>query len=194
MAENIKLGRREYRIDVAAQREKWNDGKWDMTFGFIALNLTNPAILGQGVKQSPTLWSRAMPLAWYFKKQWQNRYGYGEKWKAHFCEAWYDREKVADRFATTVFQCPCTKEQALLDRGRFAPDTECNIIDRKCDTFHRGAQHCVRSARPSVGGSGQTCCYDDQIELLQTADTMYGGRPSRAFIYGKHPFKMRMMV
>ncbi|KAK4336770.1 hypothetical protein RND71_043857 [Anisodus tanguticus] len=103
-------------------------------------------------------------------------------------------EEKGDRFATTLFQCPCTKEQALLDRGRFSPDLECNIIDRKCDTFHRGAQHCVRSARPSIGGSGQTCCYDDQIELLQTADTMYGGRPSRAFIYGKHPFKMRMMI
>lgn len=46
----------------------------------------------------------------------------------------------------------------------------------------------------SVGGSGQTCCYDDYNELLQTADTMYGGRPSRAYIYGKHPFKMRTMV
>ncbi len=46
----------------------------------------------------------------------------------------------------------------------------------------------------SIGGSGQTCCYDDYNELLQTADTMYGGRPSRAFVYGKHPFKMRMMV
>lgn len=32
------------------------------------------------------------------------------------------------------------------------------------------------------------------MELLQTADTMYGARPSRAFVYGKHPFKMRMMV
>ena len=45
-----------------------------------------------------------------------------------------------------------------------------------------------------IGGSGQTCCYDDNKELIQTADTMYGGRPSRSFIYGKHPFKMRMMV
>ena len=45
-----------------------------------------------------------------------------------------------------------------------------------------------------IGGSGQTCCYDDYNELLQTADTMYGGRPSRAYIYGKHPFKMRMMA
>ncbi len=46
----------------------------------------------------------------------------------------------------------------------------------------------------SIGGSGQTCCYDDYKELLQTADTMYGGRPSRAFVYGKHPFNMGMMV
>ena len=45
-----------------------------------------------------------------------------------------------------------------------------------------------------IGGSGQTCCYDDYNELLQTADTMYGGRPSRAHIYGKHPFKTRMTV
>lgn len=138
LAENVKLDTREYRINVDEQRTKWNTGKEDLTFGFIAINLTDPSALGDGVKNSPTLWSRPMPLAWYFKKQWE--YKHGRNWKDYFCSAWNDREEKGDRFATTLFQCPCTKEQALLDRGRFSPDLECNIIDRKCDTFHRGAQ------------------------------------------------------
>lgn len=45
-----------------------------------------------------------------------------------------------------------------------------------------------------IGGSGQQCCYDDYGELIRSADTMYSGRPSRTFIYGKHPFKMQMQV
>ncbi|KAL3188681.1 hypothetical protein MRX96_022480 [Rhipicephalus microplus] len=54
--------------------------------------------------------------------------------------------------------------------------------------------HCVRTGRPSVGGSGQTCCYDMEGELMLTADTMYGGRPSRIFSYGILPFNSRMKV
>ncbi|KAI1296786.1 Protein mesh [Halotydeus destructor] len=190
----VTLGARNYELLTDQFRERNNPGKLDITFGYLAIKLTNPKVLGAKVKHSPVLWSRTMPLSWYFKRQWEFAYGEKGKWKKHMCQAWYDRESFSDRYATTVFRCPCTRQQALLDKGRFSPDLECNIIDRKCDTFHRGALGCFRSGRPSVGGSGQKCCYDDWHELIQTADTMYGGRPSRAFVYGKHPFKMRMMI
>lgn len=162
-----------------------NFPRYDFSFGFIAINLSR-------ADRSPILWSKALPIGWFMKPYWEREFG--KSWQMRLCSQWFEREYEADRFAATVFKCPCTIEQAELDRGRFSPDIECNVIDKKCDALHHGAQHCVRTARPSIGGSGQVCCYDDYGELLQTADTMYGGRPSRAFVYGKHPFKMRMMV
>jgi hypothetical protein len=191
---SLRLGQIKATIDPSLFRDRKNYDTTDLIFGFIAINLTDSTILGKDIKQSPIIWSRPMPLAWYFKRQWEREYGGNGRWKEHFCHNWFQRESYNDRFATTVFRCPCTLQQAQLDRGRFSPDLECNVVDRKCDTFHRGAQHCVKTGRPSIGGSGQTCCYDDYNELLQTADTMYGGRPSRAFVYGKQPFKMRMMI
>ncbi|KAF7495260.1 Protein mesh [Sarcoptes scabiei] len=180
-------------LDVTKFRSRFNTQTSDILFGFMALNLTSVGRLGN-FRTSPIIWSRAMPLAWYFRKQWEKEYGDNGKWKSYLCNKWFERESFSDYFATTVFRCPCTKTQALLDRGRFSPDLQCNEIDKKCDTFHRGALHCVKTGRPSVGGSGQTCCYDDREDLLQTADTMYGGRPSRAFVYGKHPYKSQMMI
>lgn len=188
----VRLGQSQYqlRLEQFINRDNWDN--LDMMFGFIAINLTNPQILGSKMRRSPVIWSRPMPLAWYFKPQWQRNFGY--YYKDQFCDSWYERESQADRFAPTVWRCPCTLEQVRIDRGRFSPDPQCNIIDRRCDVFHRDAIHCVNTGRPSIGGSGQTCCYDDQEELIQTADTMFGGRPSRAFRYGKHPFKTRMMT
>lgn len=82
-------------------------------------------------------------------------------------------------------RCPCTLRQSELDRGRFAPDTLCNTYSRKCDPFYKTSLQCIKSGRPSVGGSGQTCCYDPDGELIMTSDSMYGGKPHRYFSYGK---------
>ncbi|XP_053209715.1 protein mesh-like [Panonychus citri] len=194
LEEGVRLGAQQADLLTERYRDRVNHGATDLLFGFIAINLTNPTILGKQITQSPMIWSRAMPLAWYFRRQWEREYGLNGRWKNYLCNDWYEKEKYGDAFATTVFRCPCTRLQADLDRGRFSPDLECNIQDRKCEIFHKGAQHCVVTGRPSIGGSGQSCCYDDYMELLQTADTMYGGRPSKAFMYGKHPFKMRMMI
>lgn len=193
LIDSVPLSQAKLTLDVQQFRSRYNPSTNDITFGFLALNLTDPSILGN-FRKSPVIWSRAMPLAWYFKRQWEKQYGSNGRWKRNMCQKWFDRESVLDYFAISVFRCPCTKAQAELDRGHFSPDLQCNVIDRKCDTFHRGALHCVKTGRPSIGGSGQTCCYDDTGELLQTADTMYGGRPSRAFAYGKHPFKSQMMI
>ncbi|KAH7644783.1 protein mesh [Dermatophagoides farinae] len=195
LVDGINLQDAKYVLDVQQFRTRYNPSVSDITFGFLALNITNPdQVFGLDLRKSPIIWSRAMPLAWYFKKQWEKEFGSNGKWKTYMCNKWFDRETYLDYFATTVFRCPCTMRQAQLDRGHFSPDLQCNVIDRKCDTFHRGALHCVKTGRPSIGGSGQTCCYDETGELLQTADTMYGGRPSRAYVYGKHPFKSQMMI
>jgi hypothetical protein len=190
---SARLGQSTFRMDLSMFRDRDDYEHQDILFGFIAVNLTNPsAALGRNMRHSPVIWSRPMPLAWYFRPQWVRSIGYN--YKDHFCSNWYERESFADRFAATVWRCPCTLKQVQIDKGRFSPDLQCNIIDRRCDTFHRDALHCVQTGRPSIGGSGQTCCYDDQGELIQTADTIYGGRPARAFPYGKHPFKIRMMI
>ena len=149
-AGSLRLGQLRTSIDPNLYRDRKNYTTSDITFGFIAINLTDPTILGKDMKQSPTIWSRPMPLAWYFKTQWEREYGNNGSWKEHFCHDWFQQESYADRFARVVFRCPCTLQQAELDRGRFSPDLECNVIDRKCDAFHRGAQHCLNTGRPSL--------------------------------------------
>jgi hypothetical protein len=84
---------------------------------------------------------------WFFRKYWRREYG--SKWNERFCMDWFERESQEDRFAITLFRCPCTMAQSELDRGRFSPDQQCNVIDKKCDARHHGAQHCVRTSRPS---------------------------------------------
>ncbi|KAH9406628.1 hypothetical protein TYRP_013610, partial [Tyrophagus putrescentiae] len=159
--------------------------RYDYHFGFIGVNKTKEEL-------TATFWSNPIPLGWLLRKHW--RLEFGKRWQYNFCAKWYDREDQNEYFATTLFRCPCTLAQAELDKGKFAPDERCNVVDKKCDSRHHGAQHCVRSARPSIGGSGQQCCYDDYGELIRSSDTMYGGRPSRSFIYGQHPFKMSWMT
>lgn len=150
LLEESRLGQQRLELLTERYLDRYNPGLHNILFGFIAINLTNPSsILGKQITQSPVIWSRAMPLAWYFKRQWERQYGLKGRWKTHLCNEWADREQYGDQFATTVHRCPCTREQAVLDRGRFSPDIECNIQDRKCEIFHKGAQHCVTTGRPS---------------------------------------------
>lgn len=143
--EEVQLKKRTLELLASELRNRYNPETNDIMFGFLALNLSTP---DNGLTQSPIIWSRAMPLSWYFKKQWEKEYGHNGYWKRHFCQKWFDRESFSDYFATTVFRCPCTLDQAYLDRGHFSPDLQCNDIDRKCDTFHRGALHCIKTGRP----------------------------------------------
>lgn len=150
LVDGINIMDAKYVLDVQQFRTRYNPSVSDITFGFLALNITNPdQVFGLDLRKSPIIWSRAMPLAWYFKKQWEKEFGSNGKWKTYMCNKWFDRETFLDYFATTVFRCPCTMTQAQIDRGHFSPDLQCNVIDRKCDTFHRGALHCVKTGRPS---------------------------------------------
>lgn len=192
LASGMRNGEMRYTLNMEMYRERYNWDKLHFKFGFLSINLTDGSAIAKDYKASPTIWSRPMPLAWYFAHQWDR--AYGSNWKDRFCNEWFERESNSDRFALTLWRCPCTMKQSDFDRGRFAPDTSCNTYTKKCDPLHKGAQHCVRTGRPSVGGSGQTCCYDMEGELMLTADTMYGGRPSRIFSYGILPFNSRMKV
>lgn len=128
-----------FQIDLN-QLPKLNLRRYDYHFGFIGVNVTGNVI-------SPTLWSKPTPMGWLFRLYWRREFG--TKWQYNFCRKWFNREVDNEYFATTLFRCPCTLEQAELDKGRFAPDEQCNVIDRKCDSRFKGAQHCVRTARPS---------------------------------------------
>lgn len=114
--------------------------RYDYHFGFIGVNKTKEEL-------TATFWSNPIPLGWLLRKHW--RLEFGKRWQYNFCAKWYDREDQNEYFATTLFRCPCTLAQAELDKGKFAPDERCNVVDKKCDSRHHGAQHCVRSARPS---------------------------------------------
>ncbi|XP_064481211.1 protein mesh-like isoform X2 [Ornithodoros turicata] len=179
-------------INLEEFRDRNNWDKLNYHFGFISMNLTDGSAVGKNFRSSPSIWSRPMPLAWYFWPQWERKIGLD--WKDQFCDNWHQRESITDRFALTLWRCPCTMKQSDFDRGRFAPDGLCNTYSKKCDPLHKGALHCVRTGRPSVGGSGQSCCYDMEGELMLTADTMYGGRPSRVFSFGILPYNQRVKV
>lgn len=157
----------------------------DITFGFIQVNLTDPIGAGN-FTTSPALWSKPIPLAWYFSQQWAERHGVSDNWPKHFCEQWLHEEAPFEAALDDVAQCPCNVNQASIDRGRFIPHPECNVIVRNCRELHGRALQCFKTARPSASGAVQTCCYDDYGELVQTADTMYGGRPSRTPTQRKH--------
>ncbi|GFS95561.1 protein mesh [Nephila pilipes] len=186
--ESILAGDRQHTLNLTVYKTLSNLDKLDIHFGFIAINLTAPETLSNGNRQSSVLWSDPLPLGWYFRHQWQRKYG--KSWKKNICDDWYIGERNRGHFNTTLFRCPCTLEQAKLDVGRFVPDLQCNEFDRNCETFHKAAYHCVTSGRPAVNGAGQSCCYDVHGELIR--DSRFSGRPSRAFQFGKHPYKQRM--
>ncbi|KAK7080924.1 hypothetical protein SK128_016330 [Halocaridina rubra] len=162
-----------------------NYDKIDLEMGMLMINLTTPEP-AYGVAQSTVLWSRPIPLAWYFRFQWEKRYG--SSWMQAMCDRWIENDRNLRNFAYEVERCPCLITQAVADKGRFLPDFTCDQDgNTECD-YHFGAQHCVRTALPNKDGAGQQCCYDRDGYLMMTADKMWGGHPHRAHNLGKTPF------
>ncbi|XP_068250957.1 protein mesh isoform X1 [Palaemon carinicauda] len=157
----------------------------DLEMGLIMINLTTPEP-AYGVKESTIVWSRPIPLAWYFHYQWANLYG--SNWQQAMCDRWIENDRNLRNFAYEVERCPCLLKQAVADKGRFLPDFSCDMDgNTECD-YHFGAIHCVRTALPNKDGAGQQCCYDRDGYLMMTADKMWGGNPHRAHNLGKTPF------
>lgn len=69
------------------------------TMGLIMVNLTNPV---QEIKMvmSPAIWSKPMPLAWYFSEQW--RRFEGDQWVVDKCRMWVQRDRLLKRFANEL--------------------------------------------------------------------------------------------
>eukprot|EP00096_Caligus_rogercresseyi_P016873 TRINITY_DN996_c0_g2_i3.p1 TRINITY_DN996_c0_g2~~TRINITY_DN996_c0_g2_i3.p1 ORF type:complete len:1255 (-),score=221.80 TRINITY_DN996_c0_g2_i3:184-3948(-) len=154
-------------------------------FGFIMINLTNP-VKEIGMKTSPKIWSRPMPLGWYFSEQW--RRFEGNNWVEKRCDLWTRRDRLLKYFTNELPMCPCLLRQAIVDRGRYAPDFDCDQDGNTQCYYHQGSQHCVVTSMPNHDGSGQQCCYDLAGYLMLSADNKWGGTPFRVHGLGVLPW------
>lgn len=132
------------------------------------------------------MWSKPIPLGWYFGAQWERRHG--RNWPRALCDNWLRTDRFLRNFAHEIPVCPCTVHQALNDKGRFMPDFDCDRDANPSCFNHRGGVHCVRSGTPSSQGSEQQCCYDRNGFLMLSYDQMWGSRPRRNHNVGQMPW------
>ncbi|XP_032663680.1 protein mesh isoform X1 [Odontomachus brunneus] len=174
-----------YVIKPARYREQYNPYHLDMIFGFLQINLTEPHLYS-GLSISPSLWSRPIPLGWYFGPQWERMYG--SKWSQKLCDQWIMNDRYLKNFAAEVAICPCTLEHALNDKGRFLPDLDCDKDSNIECFYNKHAKHCVKTGAPNMDGSEQQCCYDKLGYLMLTYDQQWGSRPHRSHNLGYIPW------
>ncbi|XP_011314141.1 protein mesh [Fopius arisanus] len=175
----------EYTIAPAKYRNYDNPYHRDIHFGFISINLTKPTDYS-GLDVTPVLWSKPIPLAWYFGPQWEREHG--SKWPQKLCDNWIMNDRYLKNFAAEVSLCPCTLNHALGDKGRYHPDLSCDK-DSNPDCFYNyGAIHCVTTGAPNLDGSEQQCCYDKNGYLMLTYDQQWGSKPHRSHNLGYLPW------
>ncbi|XP_055535927.1 protein mesh isoform X1 [Wyeomyia smithii] len=174
-----------YTIAPANYRLRDNPRTVDMQFGFIQINLTNPEQFN-GLAISPVLWSKPIPLGWYFGPQWERIHG--RNWPRALCDNWLMTDRFLRNFAHELPICPCMMEHAIYDKGRYLPDPDCDRDTNPTCLHHRGAIHCMRSGQPSAQGSEQQCCYDRNGYLMLSYDQMWGSRPRRNHNIGQMPW------
>ena len=76
--------------------------------GMIMINLTNP-MQEVGMSNSPMIWSRPMPLGWYFNGQWQRFMG------SNYVEAMCDKFIKDDReWKNFAYELPTVSFQFLI--------------------------------------------------------------------------------
>jgi len=156
------------------------------------------------------LWSRPIPLGWYFAPQWK-RFN-GDKWAHGFCENWIEYDRDMRPFSYELPTCPCMLHQATSDKGRYVPDYECDRYGNAQCYYHQGASMCYRSGLTAYNyndsfklmklvtsvtnfffnfsrdGGGQQCCYDKDGLLMMTSDNKWGGNPGRSHNLGIMPW------
>jgi hypothetical protein len=110
------------------------------------------------------LWSKPIPLAWYFNGQWERKYG--SQWSREMCNEWITDDRYLKNFAAEIPQCPCTLAHALADKGRFLHDYDCDKDSNPSCFYHRGAVHCVRSGAPRWEGSPNCQLFVNNLFLL----------------------------
>ncbi|VVC32247.1 Hypothetical protein CINCED_3A022608 [Cinara cedri] len=184
IAENIPNSG-EYIIKPSLFEDRDNTENLDLTFGFLQIQLITPTTYS-GIPISPKLWSKPIPLGWYFSPQWAR--WYGSAWPENLCDNWIKNDRYLKNFASEVFQCPCTLDHALNDRGRFLPDVHCDRDANPECLYNKGAMHCVTTGAPSMEGSEQQCCYDKNNYLMLSYDQQWGSRPRRSHNLGFLPW------
>ncbi|CAG0924040.1 unnamed protein product [Notodromas monacha] len=157
----------------------------DITVGLLQVNLTNP-VATMELDQTPVLWSRPIPLAWYFGPQWKRKHG--KNWAESMCQDWINFDREMKLFAYEVPKCPCLIRQAIASKAFYVPDFSCDKDGNTQCYFHQGAQHCIRTGMANKDAAGQQCCYDRDGYLMMTTDNKWGGNPQRAHNQGMMPY------
>ncbi|CAG9856877.1 unnamed protein product [Phyllotreta striolata] len=182
----------EFLISPSQYRGKVNQFLSDIKFGFLQINLTESvkvniySTTNQNVEITPVIWSRPIPLAWYFQFQWESQYG--KNWPKHLCDDWLRTDRYLKNFAHELPQCPCTVQQALADKGKFMPDFDCDKDSNPVCYYNNQALHCVKTGAPTMEGSEQQCCYDKNGYLMLSYDQQWGSSPRRCHNLGKMPY------
>ncbi|XP_017783258.1 PREDICTED: protein mesh isoform X2 [Nicrophorus vespilloides] len=177
-------------ITPGTYRNRENPRYSDIKFGFIQINLTEAVTeTAPGfppIEYTPVIWSRPIPLAWYFGAQWEREYG--PNWPGKLCETWIKNDRFLKNFAHELPQCPCKLEHALNDKGRYLPDFNCDKDTNPSCKYNIGSIHCVRSGAPTLEGAEQQCCYDKNHMLMLSYDQLYGSTPFRSHNLGYLPW------
>ncbi|XP_028136184.2 protein mesh isoform X2 [Diabrotica virgifera virgifera] len=191
IADNVQnIG--EHTIVPSQFRTRVNQYLTDIKFGFLQINLTESITVNtyttsqSSIELTPVIWSRPIPLGWYFQFQWENQYG--KNWPKYLCDDWLRTDRYLKNFAHELAQCPCTVEQALADKGRFMPDFDCDKDSNPICYYNNQALHCVKTGSPTLEGSEQQCCYDKNGFLMLSYDQQWGSSPRRCHNLGKMPY------
>ncbi|KAF7263100.1 hypothetical protein GWI33_003617 [Rhynchophorus ferrugineus] len=189
----------EYTIVPSQYRNRENTFLTDIKFGFIQINLTesipvksefdstSTSTTTTTVEIKPVVWSRPIPLGWYFGWQWEKLYG--SNWPEYLCNDWLRTDRYLKNFAHELPQCPCTLEQALADKGKYMPDFDCDKDSNPTCYYNNQAVHCVKTGSPTLEGSEQQCCYDKNHYLMLSYDQQWGSSPRRCHNLGLMPYQ-----
>jgi hypothetical protein len=110
------------------------------------------------------LWSKPIPLAWYFNPQWERIYG--SRWSEQMCNEWITDDRYLENFTAELPPCPYTLDRAVSDKGRFLPDFDCDKDANPSCLYHSGAVHCVRSGLPRWEGSPNCQLFVNNLFLV----------------------------
>ncbi|XP_014276553.1 protein mesh isoform X1 [Halyomorpha halys] len=174
-----------YTIIPATYKNRDNRLFTDMSFGFIQINLTSSTEYN-GLRVTPVIWSKPIPLGWYFAAQWERQLG--SNWPEGKCNTWIMNDRYLKNFPAELSICPCKLEHALADKGRFMPDFDCDMDANPHCFYHEGARHCVKTGAPRQEGSEQQCCYDKNNYLMLSYDQQWGSSPKRSSNLGILPW------
>ncbi|XP_077868996.1 sushi domain-containing protein 2-like [Saccoglossus kowalevskii] len=128
-----------------------------------------------------SLWSDIHNLQWKYEAE-----------SVQFCREWLSSPNEQDTsFLDDLLPCPCTRQQARVDIGRYEPHPRCNDDSSDIINCHLkpAAVHCIRVNEPSGNGAGQECCYNNDGNLVDGSDGNSGGTSHRYHHGGVSPYK-----